>query len=64
MKPPRMELEVVEWPTTGAARRPEFGGWWLVETRIGRGYTPIAGPFRTQREADDAMAAERKERKR
>lgn len=45
--------KVIEWPQKGSARRfPAAGGWYVVEERAGRGYTPIAGPFKTQGEAE------------
>ncbi len=36
--------KVIEWPTKGH-------GFWVVSERKGKGYTPIKGPFKTQKEA-------------
>lgn len=59
---PDKKLEVIEWPEKGSARRYPTGGWWVVETRKGRGHTPLVGPFRREHEADDALARVKAER--
>lgn len=54
-----MQIQVIEWPTGGSARRFPMGGWYVVEYREGRGYTPLAGPFRTKPQAAEAAREHR-----
>jgi len=52
-----MQIQIIEWPQVGSATRFPMGGWYLVEHRERRGYTPIAGPFRTRLEAEETERA-------
>lgn len=51
-------IEVIEWPVKGSAKRYPKGGWYVVESREGQGYTPLAGPFRTVQEAEVVKASQ------
>ena len=44
--------EIVEWPQPGAAKRAHGGGWWVADWTDGRGYFPLAGPFKTREECE------------
>lgn len=44
-------IRVIEWPDKGSAKRFPTGGWWVVIDTLGRGFSPLAGPFATQDEA-------------
>ena len=55
MQPQR---KIIEWPEHGSAKRWPIGGWWVVNEREGRGYTPLAGPYKTRSEAEAAAVIE------
>lgn len=58
-----VEVKVIEWPEKGSAKRWPHGGWYVVEERPGRGFTPLLGPLRTEKEGQAALAAWKESRR-